>query len=142
MSDASQGPPGPIDPLRITEIRVSPRTESALRAFVSVTFNNTVVVRGIKVLDGRDGPFISMPSRARPDGSFQEVVQPLDATLRAELERLVLDAYDRVAKGSEGGVGAAARLRPAPPELSGADAREAPRRAPRDDRPDPPSVRP
>lgn len=34
-----------------------------LRAFCSITFDNSFVVRDLKIIDGANGPFVAMPSR-------------------------------------------------------------------------------
>lgn len=49
----------------ITEVRVKLMEDSddRLRAFCSVTFDNSFVVRDLKIIDGTNGPFVAMPSR-------------------------------------------------------------------------------
>ena len=34
-----------------------------------------------------------MPSRKNPDGTFRDIVHPINAAFRAELENAVIDAY-------------------------------------------------
>ena len=34
-----------------------------------------------------------MPSRKNPDGSYRDIVHPINSDFRAELERQVIDAY-------------------------------------------------
>lgn len=52
--------------MEITEVRVHLRNrddkEGKLKAFVTVTFDNSFVVRDIKVIDGKKGLFVAMPS--------------------------------------------------------------------------------
>lgn len=38
-------------------------SEDRLRAFCSVTFDNSFVVRDLKIIEGSHGPFVAMPSR-------------------------------------------------------------------------------
>jgi stage V sporulation protein G len=89
------------DGLCITEIRISTRHEDKLKAFVSITLNNALVVRGIKVIEGRERLFVAMPSRARPDGSFQDVVHPINQEARSRLEGQVLTVYRDVIENRE-----------------------------------------
>lgn len=79
--------------LRITEIRVSLQEESRLRAFVSITIDNCFAIRGMKIIKGEKGLFVAMPSRKRPDGTYQDVVHPINADTRKELEDQILAAY-------------------------------------------------
>jgi stage V sporulation protein G len=34
-----------------------------------------------------------MPSRKNPDGTYRDIVHPINAAFRAELENAVIDAY-------------------------------------------------
>lgn len=51
--------------MNITEIRVKllPSQPDKLRAFASVTIDDCLVVRDLKVIDGPNGLFVAMPSR-------------------------------------------------------------------------------
>ncbi len=51
--------------MEITEIRIKlmEGSEDRLRAFCSVTIDNSFVVRDLKIIDGSNGPFVAMPSR-------------------------------------------------------------------------------
>lgn len=79
--------------MQITEVRVTLRNEDKLRGFANVTFDGEFVVRGMKIIQGNEGLFISMPSRKRPDGTHQDVAHPVTADLRRRIEEQVLKAY-------------------------------------------------
>jgi stage V sporulation protein G len=51
--------------MEITEVRVALKDspDKKLKAYATVTFDNTFVVRNIKVIEGTSGLFIAMPSR-------------------------------------------------------------------------------
>ena len=51
--------------MEITEVKVFPIQEEKLRAFVSIVFDHCFMVNDIKIIQGRDGLFISMPRAAR-----------------------------------------------------------------------------
>ncbi len=57
--------PPPRHRMNISEIRVKllPAKADKLRAFASVTIDDCVVVRDIKIIEGNQGPFVAMPSR-------------------------------------------------------------------------------
>jgi stage V sporulation protein G len=80
--------------VEITEIRVTLRDEEKLRGFANVTFDNAFVVRGMKIIQGSSGYFVSMPSRKRPDGTHQDIAHPVNKEMRAEIEKRVLEAYE------------------------------------------------
>lgn len=85
--------------MKITEIRIALRDDDKLKAFVSVTFDNEFVVRGMKIIEGKDGHlFVAMPSRKKPDGTYQDVAHPINNEFRDLLEAEVIEKYrqDRV----------------------------------------------
>jgi stage V sporulation protein G len=81
--------------VEITEVRIILRDEAKLRGFANVTFDNAFVVRGMKIISGANGYFVSMPSRKRPDGTHQDVAHPINNQTRRMIEDAVLDAYEK-----------------------------------------------
>jgi stage V sporulation protein G len=80
--------------VEITEVRITLRNEEKLKAFASITFDDCFVVRGLKVINGSQGYFVSMPSRKRKDGSYQDVAHPINNEMRKKIEDKVLDAFE------------------------------------------------
>ncbi len=79
----------------ITEIRITLRDEERLKAFANITFDDAFVVRGLKVINGDSGFFVSMPSRKRADGTHQDIAHPVNNQMRKIIEAKVLEAYKR-----------------------------------------------
>ncbi|MEZ5357871.1 MAG: SpoVG family protein [Candidatus Zixiibacteriota bacterium] len=86
--------------MEITEIRITLRNEEKLKGFANVTFDNSFVVRGLKIIAGNTGYFVSMPSRKRPDGSHQDICHPINNETRRFIEEKVLEAYEVELKAS------------------------------------------
>ncbi len=82
--------------MEITEVKVFPINEEKLRAFVSIVFDQCFMVNDIKIIQGRDGLFISMPSRKKKNGEFKDVAHPLNNETRRMIETQVLAEYERV----------------------------------------------
>jgi stage V sporulation protein G len=80
--------------LELTDIRISVRDEEKLKAFVTITFDDCFVVRGVKIIRGHQGLFVAMPSRRRPDGTFQDIAHPILSEMRDRLEEQILAAYE------------------------------------------------
>lgn len=55
--------------MQLSEVRINlcPENSSRLKAFCSLTFDNTFVIRDVKLIDGNDGLFLAMPSRKLSD---------------------------------------------------------------------------
>ena len=81
--------------IEITEVRVSLRNDEKLKAFVSITLNDSFVVRGLKIIRGNSGLFVAMPSRKRPDGQHQDLAHPINDVTRKYLTEKVMCEYER-----------------------------------------------
>jgi stage V sporulation protein G len=81
--------------MNITEVRVSLREDAKLKAFASITLDNCFVIRGLKIIEGKTGTFVAMPSRKRKDGEYQDIAHPINNEAREEMESIVLAEYRR-----------------------------------------------
>jgi stage V sporulation protein G len=80
--------------MQITDIKIRKFfNEGPMKAVVSVTFDNCLAVHDIKVIYARERFFIVMPSRKNPDDTYRDIVHPINAHFRTELEEAVIDAY-------------------------------------------------
>ena len=68
--------------------------EGKLKAIVSITLDNEFVVHDIKVIEGKDGYFISMPSKKKPDGEYTDIVHPIKTETRELLIKAILIAFE------------------------------------------------
>lgn len=85
--------------MKITEVKVFPSQESGrLKAYATVVFDNDFIVRDLKVIEGNKGLFVSMPSRRKKDGSFRDIVHPLNSETRSMIEQSIIAEYERVVK--------------------------------------------
>jgi stage V sporulation protein G len=80
--------------MQITDIKIRKFFDDGpMKAVASVTFDDALAVHDIKVIYARDRFFIVMPSRKNPDGTYRDIVHPINTSFRAELESAVIDAY-------------------------------------------------
>ncbi len=83
--------------MTITEVRVSLRHDPRVRAYVSLVFDDSFVVHGIKVIVTDEGHLLlAMPNRRRRNGSFQDVAHPILPEFRKVVEDTVLAEYNRM----------------------------------------------
>jgi stage V sporulation protein G len=66
--------------------------DEKLKAFVDVSLAG-VVVKGLRVVNGSNGLFLSMPRHQGKDGKWYETVYPATKEMRKQLSDLVLAAY-------------------------------------------------
>ena len=89
--------------MKITDIRIRliNNEESKLKAVASITIEDCFVVHDIKVLEGNQGFFVSMPSRKTPEGEYKDVAHPINTPTREEINKLVLAKYEEELKKVE-----------------------------------------
>jgi len=81
--------------MEITDIRIRKVVgEGKLKAYVTVTFGECFVVHNVKVIEGKTGVFIAMPSRKTKTGEYKDVAHPIHPEFRAEMQQKILDKYD------------------------------------------------
>jgi len=55
-----------------------------------------LAIHGLRIIEGEHGLFVSMPARKQQDGTFADVVHPINRQTREMIERSVLAEYHRV----------------------------------------------
>ena len=81
--------------MQITELRIRKvEDEGKLRAYVTVTFDNCFVVHNVKIIEGKSGLFIAMPSRKTANNEYKDVAHPISPEFRSELQNKILDEYN------------------------------------------------
>jgi stage V sporulation protein G len=81
--------------MEITDIRIRKVTsEGKLKAYVTVTFDDCFVVHNVKIIEGKSGVFIAMPSRKTRAGEYKDVAHPIHPDFRSSLQRKILEVYD------------------------------------------------
>lgn len=84
--------------MEITDIQirlVTKATETGkLKAVASIVIDNAFAVHDIKIIEGKDGVFIAMPSRKTPDGTFRDIAHPINTESRTIVCDKILEAYN------------------------------------------------
>ena len=69
--------------------------EGSCRALASVNLNGSFAVRGLKVMEGANGLFVSMPSYRAGNGEYKDICFPCTREARSQLNEAVLNAYQQ-----------------------------------------------
>ena len=81
--------------MKITDIRLrlgkGSEEGGKLKAYVDITFDDSFVIHGLKVIEGQNGLFVAMPSRRMPNGEFKDITPELRSLLTKE----ILEAYEK-----------------------------------------------
>jgi stage V sporulation protein G len=91
------------DEVEITEVNINLRDEEKLKAFVNITFDDVFVVRGLKVIQGKQGLFVCMPSLKLNDGTYKDIAHPISNDFRQKIEELILSRYQEMLESGETG---------------------------------------
>lgn len=89
--------------IEVTQVNVYPLNEGAyigrLKALANIVLNDQIQVRGLRVMDGKNGLFVGYPVDPFYKGEdFRNIVFPITAELRHHIEKSVLEKYDEVTK--------------------------------------------
>jgi stage V sporulation protein G len=92
---AAQG--GEKTSMEITDIRIkNVSTAGKLKAYVTVTFDDCFVVHNLKIIAGKAGTFIAMPSRKTKTGEYKDIAHPINSDFRQRIQTRIIDEYERV----------------------------------------------
>ena len=82
--------------MSITEIKIRKTfDEDKLKAVLSITLDDFIVIHDIKIIDNGKRLFAAMPSRKDETGIFRDIVHPINSEIRDKIENEILDAYER-----------------------------------------------
>lgn len=92
--------------MKITEVKIYPvknqEKDKRLKAYVTIVFEDSFIVRDLKVILGNDGNlFVSMPSRRSRYGAFKDIAHPLNVAMRNTIETAVFKEYEKVKNNTE-----------------------------------------
>ena len=88
--------------MTITDIKVRRlMNDGRLKAIISMTLDDIIAIHDIKVVQGDGKLFVAMPSRKDESGSFRDVVHPISAEGRKQIEDMIIDAYHRAVLDAE-----------------------------------------
>lgn len=76
--------------------------DTKVKANVSVVIEGKLVIKGFKVVQGKNGVFVGNPSTKDKDGEYKDMVHPISSEGRTELYDAIISAYnDEIGKNAE-----------------------------------------
>lgn len=88
--------------MNITDVRIRKIVDGGkLKAVASVSFDDEFVVHDLKVVEGINGLFISMPSRKAKDGEYRDICHPINNEMRSRLEDAIFKVYNETEDPAE-----------------------------------------
>jgi len=67
--------------------------QNRIKAFVDVSINDALLIKGLRIVEGNKGLFVSMPVEQGRNEKWYERVRCLNKSIRDEIANVVLTAY-------------------------------------------------
>ena len=81
--------------MKVTNVKLKNlEGKGKLKAIGSITFDDEFVVRDVRVVEGANGLFLSMPSRKDAEGKYRNIAFPINSELRGQITKDVLAVYE------------------------------------------------
>ncbi len=95
-----------VNGIEVTDVIVFPvknkQENSALNAFCRIILNDQFIINGIRIFEGKNGPFISFPQEySKTAGRGYDICFPITAELRTYISDQVLSQYSLTLNAQE-----------------------------------------
>jgi len=82
----------------VTELKITRlhRLEngSNVKAFVDLAVDESLLLKGLRVVEGKKGLFVSMPREKGKDGRWYDVIHLMSPIIKDQISSLILSAYN------------------------------------------------
>lgn len=65
-----------------------------VKAFCDLQFGADFVVKGFRLIDGKEGLFVGMPSGVGKNGKWYETFSPISEEVRTRIHETIVTAYE------------------------------------------------
>ena len=67
-----------------------------LKAILSVTLEESIAIHDIKLVEASGKMIVVMPSRRKHDGTFTDIVHPINSETRDMFDKKIIEAYNNM----------------------------------------------
>ena len=86
----------------ITDIKIRlVNADSKLKAVASIVIDDLTAIHDINILSGEGRDFIAMPSRKTPDGTYRDIIHPINSETREIIKNAIFAKYQQVKEDEE-----------------------------------------
>ncbi len=84
--------------MKITKVTVKKeeRDYEKVKGYASVVIDDSFAIHGIKIIQGKKGIFIAMPSRKVTAEKYIDVCHPINEKLRKEFTDAILNEFNKL----------------------------------------------
>lgn len=74
--------------------KVYKREYNNLKGTANITIDDCFVVKGILIMEGKNGLFMSMPSKKTPNGEYKDICFPITKEARQQIIDEIMKKYN------------------------------------------------
>lgn len=67
---------------------------SCIKGTASITIEDSIVISDLKIMEGKNGIFISMPNRKLKNGTYKDIAFPITREAREQITNEILKEYN------------------------------------------------
>jgi stage V sporulation protein G len=83
--------------VEITRVKIGLCDDERIKAYASITLDDCFVIHGFRLThSAKKGYFLFMPGRKMPDGTYVDIVHPLNNETRQMIQEKVVAEYERI----------------------------------------------
>lgn len=82
-------------------LRLFESAKSSTKAFIELKLDNTLIVKGLSLVEGKKGLFLSYPATKGKDGEYYNSVYSLDKDWNKKLEDICITKYEELKKKAD-----------------------------------------
>jgi stage V sporulation protein G len=87
--------------MQITEVKIDPTDDDLVRAYVTIVFDDCLMIGEIKIIKGTTGLLVWMPTKKQSDGTHRDIAYPINTETRNMIQRVILAEYEKIVAGSD-----------------------------------------
>lgn len=65
-----------------------------LKAFCDIIVSDSMLIKGLRIMQGRNGLFVRMPAKQGKDGKWYESIRPMSKEVRDVLNETIINAFN------------------------------------------------
>lgn len=79
--------------MEITKVAINKTSDGTVKAIVSIVIDDCFIIKDLKVINGKNGIFVAMPSKETREG-FEDIAHPVNRETHNIITKAVLDQYN------------------------------------------------
>lgn len=83
--------------MKVTKVSIQKeeKENSRVKGYAIIELDGVLKINGIRIIEGNSRMFAAMPNRKISDDKYIDYVYPVNKELREEIERAILEEYNK-----------------------------------------------